>query len=119
MTKGRDVPPRIDWINRLGKWRMVLVGRLLGTRPDTDPQTIGYRKLIDQLHMRDLECAALLGLLIDKGVLTSEEVTIQMQRAARERCEKYEREFPGFTATDVGISVDVAKAAETTKGWPL
>lgn len=118
MAKGRDVPPKTDWINRLGKWRTVLVGRLLGTRPDTDPQTIGYRRLVDQLHLRDLECAALIYLLIDKKVLTADDITAEMQRKAAELCLAYEREFPGFRATDDGMHIDVANANETTKGWP-
>ncbi len=118
MTRGRDVPPRIDWINRLGKWRSVLVGRLLGSRPDTDPQTIGYRRLVDQLHLRDLECAALIYLLIDKKVLTADEIKAEMQRKAQELCQQYQQEFPGFRASDIGMDIDVARAMETTKGWP-
>lgn len=116
MTTGRTPP--IDWINRLGKWRTVLVGRLLGTRPATDPQTIGYRRLVDQLHLRDLECAALIWLLIEKQVITSDDLIREMQRKAQELCAAYEREFPGFRATDIGMDIDVARAAETTKGWP-
>ncbi len=118
MTKGREVPPRIDWLNRLAKWRSVLTGRVLGTRPITDPQTQGYRDLFEKLLLLRAEQSAVASLLAKKGLITAEEFTRQVQYEAKVLCEQYEASFPGFTATDIGMDIDVAKAAQTTKGWP-
>jgi hypothetical protein len=39
------VAAHLPWLNRLCKWRAILAGRHLGTRPDTDPQCQAMRDL--------------------------------------------------------------------------
>ncbi len=62
------------------------------------------------------QSSALLGLLLDKGIVTVEE----FQRAAiveADRLEEdYQQRFPGIRATDNGLEFD-ARAAETMKHW--
>lgn len=118
MTKGRDVPPRIDWLNRLAKWRSVLTGRVLGTRSIDDPQCQGYRDLFEKLLLLRAEQSALVALLCRQGLIHRKEFAEQVQYEAKYLCESYEQAFPGFKASDIGMDIDVAKAAETTKGWP-
>ncbi len=116
--KGRNVPPRTDWLNRLGKWRSVLTGRVLGTRPSTDPQAQGYRDLFEKLLILRAESTALSALILKTGLITQEQLHDQVQFEAKLLCEQYAERFPGFKASDIGMEIDVAKAAETTKGWP-
>ena len=109
----------INWLERLGKWRMVLTGRWLGTRATDDPQAKAARDLFDQMNCLRADVNALSRLLIDKKVITAEEFTAQIQDEAKWLCEQYEKTFPGFRATDEGMVIyDMKAGRETTKGWP-
>lgn len=158
---------QINWLERLGKWRTVLTGRLLGTRLITDQQGRAGRDLFDKVNALradartlpvllrskqivsaeefaealgtkfdaskqfagDLfatllelraEVSAVTFLLQQKGVVTAEEFTRVYMTECKWLCEDYERQYPGFRATDVGLVIyDPRQAAETTRGWPL
>lgn len=110
---------KTDWVQRLGKWRTVMTGRIIGTRPNTDPQAQGFRDLFDKANVLRAAVNAVTALLIKKGVFTAEEYTRQLQEEAKWLCEQYEKQFPGFKATDYGLDVDTLKASQTTKGWQL
>jgi hypothetical protein len=45
-------------LNRLCKWRSILVGRILGTRSADDPVARGYRDLFDKLLILRAEQSA-------------------------------------------------------------
>jgi len=154
-----------DWIQRLGKWRVVFTGRLLGTRLITDPQARGARDWSDKLNALRVEGKMISELLISQGIFTEEEFAAAIraespaqaeavhdifettllsraqvnaitflllekgvidqksfvaryQEECRWLCEQYEREFPGFRATDTGMQIHAALAALTMKGWP-
>lgn len=63
----------INWLERLGKWRALLTGRLLGTRLIYDPQARGARDLFDKLNVLAAEGSTVSGLLTSRGVFTPEE----------------------------------------------
>lgn len=107
----------IDWLNRLAKWRTVLAGWQLGTRPKGDPESDAVRDHREATLLLRAEVSALAALLIRKGIITAQELTEQSHGEAKHLCEAYARSFPGFEATDYGIQMDPARARETTKGW--
>lgn len=104
-------------VNRLGKWRSVFAGWQLGTRPDTDPECQAVRDHREATIMLRVELTALTQALVESGVLSRELYLTKLL----DECERHEKineeRFPGFKATDIGMDINVAKAAETTKGW--
>jgi hypothetical protein len=105
-------------LNRVAKWRNTLAGWQLGTRLDTDGEFLAVRDQREGQMMLRIEVSALTALLIEKGVFTPREFTEQMIVEAEDFEAKLERKFPGFKATDMGMSIDIAKARETMEGWP-
>lgn len=105
-------------LNKLLKWRTVLVGRILGTRSDTDPQARGYRDLFDKVLILRVEQTALLTVLLKKGIVTELEIQAAVEDEADLLEKDYQKAFPGVRATDIGLDIDIAKFLETTKGWP-
>lgn len=70
---GGAAAPQTNWLERLGKWRALLTGRLLGTRLITDPQARGARDLFDKENALSADARALRGVLVSKAVCTPEE----------------------------------------------
>jgi hypothetical protein len=108
---------KINWVERLGKWRTVFAGWQLGTRPKGDPECDAVRDHRDVTMVLRAEMNALVGLLVEKGLFTAEDFTNRMQEEAKYLCEQYERRFPGFKATDYGLDINVAIARDTMAGW--
>lgn len=156
----------INWLERLGKWRAALTGRLLGTRLLTDPQGRAARDLFDKVNILKAESSTLLGIIASKDIASAEEFkeallpthpaqtraihdlfgdllrlraevsAIQyllmqagiideqkfgdtIQAECQWLCEQYERQFPGFKATDTGLNIDTSVALKTMQGWPI
>lgn len=107
---------KIDWLNRICKWRSVFAGWQLGTRPKGDAESDAVRDHREGTILLRVEMNALCGLLLKKGVITMEEMLPEMHEEARLLCEMYEKRFPGFEATDYGMDMD-SRMVETTKGW--
>ncbi len=105
-------------LNRLCKWRLILSGRLLGTRPKTDPEAQGVRDLFEKLLILRAEVTALTGVLIERGLVGQDGLCLAVAEEADLLSAAYEKTFPGMRATDDGIYIyDTALAAETMKGW--
>lgn len=111
----RDVG-QIDWLQRLAKWRTVFAGWQLGTRDKTDPECQAVRDHRELSLILRAEVNTLAQLMIEKGVFTSGEYDAQLQKEAKILCEHYEKQFPGFKATDIGLQID-SRAEQTTKQW--
>jgi len=64
-----------------------------------------------------LRASAFTVLCIQKGIFSKEE----FQQAVIDECaltqNDLEKKFPGFKANENGMSMDVEKAAKTTKNW--
>lgn len=105
-------------LNRLGKWRSALTGRILGTRAKGDPESDGFRDLFDKLLLLRAEVTAITGLLLEKGVFTDLEFLVKLEEEAKYLTEAYEKQFPGFRATDYGLDIDIAQASQTMRKWP-
>lgn len=108
-------------VNRLAKWRTVFAGRWLGTRSKADPEAQAVRDIIEKYLMLRVEVNALTALLVTPpgrpGVFTADEFRAQIVCECAHLNAALERQFPGFTTTDVGVEIDTRLAAETTKGW--
>lgn len=104
-------------LNRLTKWRSVFAGWQLGTRADDDPECQAVRDHRELSIIMRAELSALTGLLIARGVFTAEEFSDALDREAEQLNKDYERRFPGFEATDLGMAIDLRAAQQTMKGW--
>jgi len=104
-------------IQRLAKWRVLLTGWQLGTRPKGDPEGDAVRDHRETTLMLRAELSALLSLLCDKGVFTVEEFTAALEHEAGLLSADYAKRFPGIRATDHGLEFVPHIAADTMKGW--
>lgn len=104
-------------LNRLTKWRSVFAGWQLGTRPDTDPTCRAVRDHREVTILLRAEVSALVGLLVLKGAITTAEWETQLEREAQLLDAEYQKRFPGFRASDSGISMNPVLARDTMQGW--
>lgn len=104
-------------LNKVAKWRMVFAGWQLGTRADNDPEAMAVRDHREQSIMMRTEVSALVRILLEKKVFTIEEWESVITDEAEKLSEILRKRFPGFTATDYGMKIDVALAQDTTRGW--
>lgn len=110
-----------DALNRLCKWRTVLLGRIVGSMGKDDPHYQGWRDLIDKLIITRVEMTALTGILIDKGICTVEEFTEKCRTEADELDKMYEAQFPGARTFSDGIDfydIQAFNAKVQKEGWP-
>lgn len=73
---GTDVSPQQRCraaLERLGKWRTLLTGWQLGTRPAGDPESDAVRDHREATLLLRAETNAIGGLLISKGLVTADE----------------------------------------------
>lgn len=107
-------------MNRLAKWRVVFASWQLGTRSDQDAECAALKDHREVTLMLRAEVTALTGLLIDKGIISVDEFTERVESESKYLCDLYETRFPGFHATDQGLTIDAKKAAETAARmhWP-
>ena len=103
-------------LNRLAKWRTLLAGWQLGTRPKGDPEGDAVRDHREATLIHRAELTALTGLLIRKGVFTEEEFSAEVETEADLLSESLSKRFPGVTATDHGLTID-RRALPWMKGW--
>lgn len=102
-------------LNRLAKWRGLLAGWQLGTRPLGDPESDAVRHHREGTLLLRAEATALVSLLIEHGVFTEEEWLERLRKAALDLESTYQRNFPGVKATDEGLSYDLP--AIRAAGW--
>jgi len=106
-------------LNRLAKWRSLLAGWQLGTRPKGDPESDAVRDHREVTLILRAEVNALVSLLMHKGVFTQEEWLAALAEEAELLDKAMSRRFPGVAATDDGLSMDVRviQRAGWMKGW--
>lgn len=103
-------------LQRLAKWRTLLTGWQLGTRPRGDPEGDAVRDHREATLVLRAEVTALTRLLIEAEVITLDQLTRVLDEEADHLSEALSRRFPGIRATDIGLTMD-ARAAQTMKGW--
>lgn len=102
-------------LNRLAKWRNILAGWQLGTRAKGDPECDAVRDTRELLLLLRAEQNALVTLLVEKGVFSIDEWDAQVATEADLLSKSYEKRFPGYVATDVGLEMTMPDAAETMR----
>ena len=106
-------------INNLAKWRRVFMNWQLGSRQKGDHEAdavVDHREL--SMIMR-AELNGLVALLIQKGVFSALEFTAQLHVEAEELSASFSNRFPGYTAADDGLVVDLSKGLETARKYGL
>jgi vacuolar-type H+-ATPase catalytic subunit A/Vma1 len=103
-------------LNRLGKWRVLLTGWQLGTRPKGDPEGDAVRDHREATLMLRVEVTALTALLVEKGVFTADEFCVAIEAEAGKLNADLERRWPGVRATDDGLVMD-KRVLPWMKGW--
>lgn len=107
-----------DWVQRLGKWRTIFAGWQLGTRAKGDPEGDAVRDLRELCLLMRAELNAFGVLLIGAGVFDAKEFHDALQVEARLLCAELEKRFPGASATDDGMALDMQKAQAWLKDFP-
>lgn len=112
MTDGNDA---FAALNTLTKWRTLFAGWQLGTRPKGDPEGDAVRDHRELTILLRAEVTAIAALLIRKGVLSLDEWTSALADEARALNYDYEEKFPGVTADESGLQMDLEKIRQA--GW--
>lgn len=103
-------------LENLAKWRTLFAGWQLGTRPLGDPECDAVRDHREATLMLRVESSALIGLLIERGVITQDEWLAALEREALRYNGDLERRFPGVRATTDGLTMDT-RVLPWMKGW--
>lgn len=109
----------LEAMNTLAKWRALLAGWQLGTRPKGDPESDAIRDHREVTLLLRAEVSALVELLLRKGVITAAEWEAGLDREARTLSRDFARRFPGVKATPDGLRMDLVRIDREgwMKGW--
>lgn len=103
-------------LTRLAKWRTIYAGWQLGTRVKGDPECDAVRDHREATLIMRAEMTAIVGLLVDKGLISTSEWQRQVGEEALILSDQLEQKFRGARATDDGIVLD-ERFVETAKNW--
>lgn len=98
----------------LTKWRQVFC--MLATS-GAIPFERYVRDQAEAQLLHRAELSALTALLIQKGVFTQTEFAAQIDIEAEVLCEQLQKRFPGFTATETGMTLQNPQAYATMGSW--
>lgn len=104
-------------LNRLAKWRAHFAGWQLGTRLKDDPECEAVRDHREATLMTKVELTAIVGLLLEKGIITHEDFHAHLIEEAGVMEQVLEQRWPGARATDDGMTYDLAQASSWMQGW--
>lgn len=104
-------------LNRVCKWRMILVGWQLGTRAIGDPEGDAVRDHREATLVLRVELSAVIACLIERGVMTREQFSRAVVDEGNLLDQVLEQRFPGMKSSATGMVIDPVVAAETMKGW--
>lgn len=104
-----------ETLDRVAKWRAIFASWQLGTRTDTDGECLAVRDHREATMMLRIEMDALVTLLINKKVITEDDLVRRATDAAFAFEAGCEERFPGAKATADGMKIDVERFAKTAK----
>lgn len=99
----------------LAKWRQWFAGWQLGTRAKGDAEGDAVRDHREATLLLRAEVSALVGLLVAKNVITTEELTAALLEEAERLDRDLSERFPGVYATEIGMTYTLPAAAETMR----
>lgn len=104
-------------LNRLAKWRGHFAGWQLGTRSSDDPESQAVRDHREATMIQRVELTALIGLLLEKDIITKQELEDAIGREADMLAMSYEARWPGAHAGDDGMHYDLQRASAWMQHW--
>lgn len=104
-------------LNRLAKWRAHFAGWQLGTRAKGDPESEAVRDHREATLLLRVELTAIVGLLLEKGIITSEDFHAHLIEEADVMEKVLEQRWPGARATDDGMAYDLPQAMSWMQEW--
>ena len=107
----------LEALNRVAKWRGLLAGWQLGTRPKGDPESDAVRDHREVTILLRVEATAVIGLLLRKGIITQAEWEAELAMEADQLSDAYASTFPGVTATAYGLIIDPRRVQGWMKDW--
>jgi hypothetical protein len=110
--------PGAEALNRLVKWRTILTGWQIGTRPKGDPQSDAIRDHREVTILLRAEVNAITQLLISKGVFTAAEFDTQLVTEAFHLERGFENKFPGASTADHGMDINLQLAEPWLSKFP-
>lgn len=105
-------------LNRVAKWRTIFASWFLGTRSDTDEACKAYKDLVEKVLILRVENNALTQLLIKNGHIDPKEFGEAIEAEAVEYQKMLEKQFPGISATEYGMNINLEVAIDYMKNWP-
>jgi hypothetical protein len=104
-------------LNRLAKWRAHFAGWQLGTRSSDDPESQAVRDHRETTIMLRAEMNAFVGVLVKKGLITTDEFEAQLAEEADQLEQAYQRRWPGARASVDGMVYNPHEAFAWMQGW--
>lgn len=108
-------------LSKLCKWRSLLTGWHLGPLPAKAPGVQAMRSMQDFRLIIQAEVAAVMNLLVLKGLVTEAEMNHAIAAAAGELDEIMAAQFRGYRTTPEGLEVfdlEMAQGTSQTLGFP-
>lgn len=107
-------------LNKVAKWRSVFASWLLGTRPANDHEVAYHRDLRELVILLRVETSALSGLLLERGIVTPEQLALAFTAEADNLDKLFEAKFPGMTTSAAGVHMTMPAAMQTMRrlGFP-
>lgn len=110
-------PELFHWLQRVTRWKFLFASWQLGTRLNTDPECNAVNDHREVTILLRVEFSALTNILIRKGIFTQEEFEDAIISEAMIWNAEAERRFPGFSTTEVGLTLNPKKAYETMRRY--
>lgn len=105
----------LEALNRVCKWRVLLTGWQLGTRPKGDPEGDAVRDHREATILLRVEMTALAGMLIREGLITQTAFEAALAEEADQLSSNFADRFPGVTASENGLTMDTERI--NAAGW--
>lgn len=102
-------------LETLCKWRAV--SQMMATMGTQTAFERYVRDVADKHLLLRAETSALVAMLVQKGVFTLTEYRAQLDVEAEALCAMLEQAYPGFRATETGMTLDTKVAADTMRLW--
>jgi hypothetical protein len=104
-------------LNIVCKWRTLLAGWQLGTRPKGDPECDAVKDHRELTILLRVEANALADVLVRKGLITQPEFEAACEREATALSKDYEARFPGVSADINGLRIDTQRVQGWMRDW--
>lgn len=106
-----------DAANILAKWRRFFANWQLGAVHEGSERYYAVANLHERTMLTRAEVSGITKILLDKGIVTQEELAEVMIDEYLYLSDGYAEQYPGFSAFDFGLNINLPEAKETLKKW--